>query len=248
MDKVARFVNPLIHPLFLHFTELMKTILSAFMFYFIALTSFAQPIQNLNSLANGALIVVLDNRAEEGEKLWKQGLYKESQTIMENAHVANIAWQDLLRTNFTFCKLFYLFKSDLPAFRSGKKSGLFLNVDLARDTTIDFDVNHFAFLQRGVFTETPVQSGAILATNAEWGSYAQIEEKKSTSASKYAVKKPEAVVISEPNALIITDFDHNLLDLPCPAQVKAPGKTQKLKWDNAVEQLNLTLHEAFKVR
>ncbi|MCB0483462.1 MAG: hypothetical protein KDC37_02765, partial [Flavobacteriales bacterium] len=43
---------------------------------------------NLQKLATGTLVVILDDRKADGDKLWKAGDYKGSQMLMESAHVA----------------------------------------------------------------------------------------------------------------------------------------------------------------
>lgn len=220
----------------------------AFFVLFISAASWAQDKgEQLKSLAQGALIVVLDNRAAEGEKLWKAGMHKESQVLMEQAHVDNLEFHDLLQKNFTFCKLFFVFKSDLPDLRSGKTKGIFLNLDLTPDTAIELMNTRFCLLQKGVWSESFNWDGLVLTTLQNWGtSEVENSRKPTTTRSKYAVKKNETPVISQPNAILLTDFDGHLIALPFVPQVKATGKPDKMRWDKAISILNLTLHEAYK--
>jgi hypothetical protein len=202
---------------------------------------------NLQKLATGTLIVILDDRKADGDKLWKDGDYKGSQMLMESAHVANLYFLDIIRQNYTFSKTLFVFKSDLAKLRSGQISRIFLTVDLTPDSTATIDGDNFCFLQQGSWVEGKVGTAPMLDNNKEWGAYAP-SEKTAVKRSKYADAKPAAPTSVKNDALLLTNFDGEHIGLPCPSQFKIITKGKKTRLDKAIQELNLTLHEYFKAQ
>lgn len=202
---------------------------------------------NLQKLATGTLVVILDDRKADGDKLWKAGDYKGSQMLMESAHVANLYFLDIIRQNYTFSKTIFVFKSDLAKLRSGQINRIFLTVDLTPDSTATIDGDNFCFLQQGSWVEGKVGTAPMLDNNKEWGAYAP-SEKAAVKRSKYADAKPAGPTSVKNDALLLTNFEGEHIALPCPSQFKIITKGKKNRLDKAIQELNLTLHEYFKAQ
>ncbi len=107
--------------------------------------------EQLTSLKKGALIVRLKTNDKSIAAYRNSGRADIADKIVGERKVQNEKIMDAFRSQFDFCKVYFIYAKDADEILQGKK-GYFLNEKMERDTSIQLRENYFLFAEYGSVT------------------------------------------------------------------------------------------------
>lgn len=104
--------------------------------------------EQLTSLKNGALIVRLKTNDKSVAAYRNSGRTDIANKIIADRKVQNEKIMDAFRSQFDFCKVYFIYATDADEILCGNK-GYFLNEKLERDTSLQLKEDYFLFAEYG---------------------------------------------------------------------------------------------------